>query len=108
MPVTRRGNLYDNIDQTNAAGFLFRDDEAGLDPHRHSAIDTSAEDGYPGAGTYVKKGNSNMVSRGVIASTAREHGAPCEATGVGTSRSFWSQPSTHHSFKGHCSFCNSS
>ena len=31
MPVTRRGgNLYDNIDQTNAAGFLFRDDASAM------------------------------------------------------------------------------
>ncbi|KAI0406312.1 ARM repeat-containing protein [Xylaria palmicola] len=31
MPVTRRGNIYDNIDQTNTTGFLFRDDDPALD-----------------------------------------------------------------------------
>jgi hypothetical protein len=45
MPVTRRGNLYDNIDQTNSAAFLFRDDEATIDTN-FAAIEAS-EDSFP-------------------------------------------------------------
>jgi len=65
MPVTRRGNLYDNIDQTNAAGFLFRDDEAGSDPHRHSAIDSSADEGYPVP--FTKRVNHNQAPSSTVA-----------------------------------------
>lgn len=59
MPVTRRGNpLYDNIDQTNAAGFLFRDDESNQDTNNYNALDTTGEDGFP----KLIKGNPNRVS----------------------------------------------
>ncbi|KAI1175725.1 ARM repeat-containing protein [Nemania sp. FL0916] len=43
MPVTRRGNLYDNIDQTNAAGFLFRDDDPAIDSGNYSGLDLAEE-----------------------------------------------------------------
>ncbi|KAI0163224.1 armadillo-type protein [Pestalotiopsis sp. NC0098] len=59
MPVTRRGNpLYDNIDQTNAAGFLFRDDESTQDANNYNALDTTGEDGFP----KLIKGNPNRLS----------------------------------------------
>ncbi|KXJ96878.1 armadillo-type protein [Microdochium bolleyi] len=88
MPVTRRGNLYDNIDQTNAAGFLFRDDEAGADPHRYSAIDTSADDGYPGA--YQKKNNSNKMPSSTAAMDLATQRAGGESTSSG-----WGTMSRH-------------
>ena len=48
LPVTRRGNLYDNIDQTNAAGFLFRDDDSPADSATYSAVKTGIpEDNFP-------------------------------------------------------------
>lgn len=60
MPVTRRGNpLYDNIDQTNAAGFLFRDDESNMDSN-YTGIDTSGDDGFPKM--LPSKANPNRVS----------------------------------------------
>ncbi|KAI5864268.1 ARM repeat-containing protein [Durotheca rogersii] len=59
MPVTRRGNLYDNIDQTNTAGFLFRDDESSMDLGNFSGVDT-VEDNFPQL--YAQKGNPNMLS----------------------------------------------
>ncbi|KAI0025815.1 armadillo-type protein [Xylariomycetidae sp. FL0641] len=59
MPVTRRGNIYDNIDQTNAAGFLFRDDENAADSNNYAGID-SGEDSFPQL--YSKKGNPTMLS----------------------------------------------
>lgn len=58
MPVTRRGNLYDNIDQTNAAGFLFRDDDSGMEP-TYTAVDTG-DNGFPKL--YTQKPNPNRVS----------------------------------------------
>lgn len=58
MPVTRRGNLYDNLDQTNTAGFLFRDDESSIDMS-YAAID-GGEDSFPQL--YAQKGNPTMVS----------------------------------------------
>ncbi|ETS79063.1 hypothetical protein PFICI_08916 [Pestalotiopsis fici W106-1] len=62
MPVTRRGNpLYDNIDQTNAAGFLFRDDDSNLEGN-YTALDTS-EDGFP----KLVKGNPNRLSTSSVA-----------------------------------------
>lgn len=46
MPVTRRSNnLYDNIDQTNTTGFLFRDDETTMDSN-FSGMNTGDE-GFP-------------------------------------------------------------
>lgn len=59
MPVTRRGNLYDNIDQTNTTGFLFRDDESTIDLSSYATIDGS-EDNFPQL--YAQKGNPNVVS----------------------------------------------
>ncbi|KAI0113722.1 ARM repeat-containing protein [Nemania sp. FL0031] len=59
MPVTRRGNLYDNIDQTNTTGFLFRDDDATIDPGNYSSMDSS-EDHFPQL--HSQKGNPNMLS----------------------------------------------
>lgn len=58
MPVTRRGNLYDNLDQTNTAGFLFRDDESSMDLN-YAGID-AGEDNFPQL--YAQKGNPNVVS----------------------------------------------
>lgn len=62
MPVTRRGNLYDNIDQTNTTGFLFRDDESSMDLNNFSNISNidASEDGFPQL--YAQKGNPNVVS----------------------------------------------
>lgn len=60
MPVTRRGNpLYDNIDQTNAAGFLFRDDESAMEPN-YAGLDNAGDDGFPKM--IAQKANSNRVS----------------------------------------------
>lgn len=60
MPVTRRGNpLYDNIDQTNAAGFLFRDDESMLDSN-YNGLKNVGDDGFPKM--IAQKGNANRVS----------------------------------------------
>ncbi|KAI2625489.1 ARM repeat-containing protein [Xylaria nigripes] len=58
MPVTRRGNLYDNIDQTNTTGFLFRDDDGNMDSNKYSGIDGS-EDRFPHL--HAQKGNSNVL-----------------------------------------------
>ena len=59
--MTRRGNLYDNIDQTNAAGFLFRDDDSTVDSATYSAVKAGiAEDSFPQL--YAQKGNPNVVS----------------------------------------------
>lgn len=41
MPVTRRRNLYDNIDQTNAAGFLFRDDDSTMESNNSDNMNPS-------------------------------------------------------------------
>ncbi|KAI1816403.1 ARM repeat-containing protein [Poronia punctata] len=46
FPVTRRGNLYDNIDHNNTTGFLFRDDDTNAESVSYSAIDSS-EDHFP-------------------------------------------------------------
>lgn len=60
MPVTRRGNpLYDNIDQTNAAGFLFRDDESTMES-TYAGLDNTGDDGFPKM--IAQKGNPNRVS----------------------------------------------
>lgn len=60
MPVTRRGNIYDNIDQTNTTGFLFRDDDTAMDPANYAGIDTS-EDRFPQL--HSQKGNPIVVSQ---------------------------------------------
>ncbi|KAI0181971.1 ARM repeat-containing protein [Hypoxylon sp. FL1284] len=59
MPVTRRGNLYDNIDQTNTAGFLFRDDESSIDLTAFANMSIN-EDTFPQL--YSQKGNPNVLS----------------------------------------------
>lgn len=60
MPVTRRGNpLYDNIDQTNAAGFLFRDDESTMDSN-YNGLKNGGDDGFPKL--IAQKSNPNRVS----------------------------------------------
>lgn len=59
MPVTRRGNLYDNIDQTNTTGFLFRDDDATMDSGNYSGADSN-EGHFPQL--HSQKGNPSMVS----------------------------------------------
>jgi hypothetical protein len=60
MPVTRRGNpLYDNIDQTNAAGFLFRDDDSAMDSN-YAGLDTPGDEGFPKL--IAQKDNPNRVS----------------------------------------------
>ncbi|GAP83855.2 putative RNA-binding protein [Rosellinia necatrix] len=64
MPVTRRGNLYDNIDQTNTTGFLFRDDDPSMDSGNYSSIDTN-EDHFPQL--HAQKGNPNMLSASTAA-----------------------------------------
>ncbi|KAK8093837.1 ARM repeat-containing protein [Apiospora hydei] len=63
MPVTRRGNLYDNIDQTNAAGFLFRDDDSGMEA-TYTAVDTG-DNGFPKL--YTQKPNPNRLSASSVA-----------------------------------------
>ncbi|KAK6078005.1 RNA-binding protein (pumilio domain-containing protein) [Seiridium cupressi] len=62
LPVTRRGNpLYDNIDQTNAAGFLFRDDEATMEQQNYSGLDnTTGDEGFPKL--IAQKGNPNRCA----------------------------------------------
>ncbi|KAI1497031.1 armadillo-type protein [Biscogniauxia marginata] len=78
MPVTRRGNLYDNIDQTNTTGFLFRDDDPTMDSNNYAGIDAN-EDNFPQL--YAQKGNPNMLS----ASSAAVDLASQLASGEGTS-----------------------
>ncbi|KAI1807701.1 ARM repeat-containing protein [Daldinia bambusicola] len=77
MPVTRRGNLYDNIDQTNTTGFLFRDDESSMDLNNFSNIDAS-EDNFPQL--YAQKGNPNVLSASSAAVDLASHRASGEAT----------------------------
>ncbi|KAI0513161.1 ARM repeat-containing protein [Xylaria bambusicola] len=59
MPVTRRGNLYDNIDQTNTTGFLFRDDDATMESGNYPSVDAN-EDHFPQL--HPQKGNPNVLS----------------------------------------------
>jgi len=54
MPVTRRGNLYDNIDHNNTTGFLFRDDDVNTESVPLSGMD-GAEDHFPRL--HSQKGN---------------------------------------------------
>ncbi|KAI5926098.1 armadillo-type protein [Camillea tinctor] len=88
MPVTRRGNLYDNIDQTNTTGFLFRDDDTTMDPSNFSGIDPS-EDNFPQL--YAQKGNPNMLS----ASSAAVDLASQLGSGEGTSTNGWGNIPRH-------------
>ncbi|KAI0009310.1 ARM repeat-containing protein [Xylariaceae sp. FL0662B] len=76
MPVTRRGNLYDNIDQTNTTGFLFRDDEASMDSNNFALID-GGEDSFPQL--YTQKGNPTMLSASSIPVDLASHRASGEA-----------------------------
>ncbi|KAI1649634.1 ARM repeat-containing protein [Daldinia loculata] len=80
MPVTRRGNLYDNIDQTNTTGFLFRDDESSMDLNNFSNISNidASEDGFPQL--YAQKGNPNVLSASSAAVDLASHRASGEAT----------------------------
>ncbi|OTB05440.1 hypothetical protein M426DRAFT_72919 [Hypoxylon sp. CI-4A] len=77
MPVTRRGNLYDNIDQTNTAGFLFRDDESSMDMNQFTSMD-AGEDNFPQL--YAQKGNPNVLSASSAAVDLASHRASGEAT----------------------------
>ncbi|KAI0381511.1 ARM repeat-containing protein [Hypomontagnella monticulosa] len=88
MPVTRRGNLYDNIDQTNTAGFLFRDDESSMDLNNYSNPD-AGEDGFPQL--YAQKGNPNVLS----ASSAAVDLASQRASGEATATNGWANISRH-------------
>ncbi|KAI1405501.1 ARM repeat-containing protein [Hypoxylon fuscum] len=87
MPVTRRGNLYDNLDQTNTAGFLFRDDESSIDMS-YAAID-GGEDSFPQL--YAQKGNPTMLS----ASSAAVDLASQLPSGETTPTSSWGNMSLH-------------
>ncbi|KAI0124941.1 putative RNA-binding protein [Xylariales sp. AK1849] len=64
MPVTRRGNLYDNIDQTNAAGFLFRDDEPNMESN-YTGINATGDEDFPKL--IAQKGNPNRLSASSVA-----------------------------------------
>ncbi|OTA54927.1 ARM repeat-containing protein [Hypoxylon sp. EC38] len=88
MPVTRRGNLYDNIDQTNTAGFLFRDDESSMDLNNFAGID-AGEDNFPQL--YAQKGNPNVLS----ASSAAVDLASQRASGEATPTNSWGNISRH-------------
>ncbi|KAI1139562.1 ARM repeat-containing protein [Hypoxylon sp. FL0543] len=88
MPVTRRGNLYDNIDQTNTAGFLFRDDESSMDLNSYTSID-AGEDNFPQL--YAQKGNPNVLS----ASSAAVDLAAQRASGETTPTNSWGNISRH-------------
>ncbi|KAI1124096.1 ARM repeat-containing protein [Nemania abortiva] len=88
MPVTRRGNLYDNIDQTNTTGFLFRDDDATMDPGNYPNIDSS-EDHFPQL--HSQKGNPNVLS----ASTAGMDLTSPLGNSEGTSGNGWGNISRH-------------
>ncbi|KAI1431735.1 ARM repeat-containing protein [Xylaria sp. CBS 124048] len=81
MPVTRRGNPYDNIDQTNTTGFLFRDDDAVMDANTYSSIDAS-EDRLPHL--HSKKGNTNMLSASTTATSQLGSGEGTATNGWGT------------------------
>ncbi|KAI0843347.1 ARM repeat-containing protein [Hypoxylon sp. FL0890] len=88
MPVTRRGNLYDNIDQTNTAGFLFRDDESSMDLNNYAGMD-AGEDNFPQL--YAQKGNPNVLS----ASSAAVDLAAQRASGEATPSNNWGNVSRH-------------
>ncbi|KAI8634119.1 ARM repeat-containing protein [Xylariaceae sp. FL1651] len=88
MPVTRRGNLYDNIDQTNTTGFLFRDDDATMDSGNYSGIDPN-EDHFPQL--HAQKGNPNVLS----ASSAAVDLASQLGGGEATATNGWGNISRH-------------
>lgn len=88
MPVTRRGNLYDNIDQTNTAGFLFRDDDATMDSSNYSGADSN-EGHFPQL--HSQKGNPSMLS----ASTAAMDLASQRGSGEGITANGWGNISRH-------------
>ncbi|KAI1869446.1 hypothetical protein JX265_006536 [Neoarthrinium moseri] len=65
MPVTRRGNpLYDNIDQTNAAGFLFGDDDNTMESS-YAGLDKAGDDGFPKL--IAQKDNPHRLSASSVA-----------------------------------------
>lgn len=88
MPVTRRGNIYDNIDQTNTTGFLFRDDDTAMDPANYAGIDTS-EDRFPQL--HSQKGNPIVLS----ASTAAMDLASQLGNSEATTTNGWGNISRH-------------
>ncbi|KAI0205520.1 ARM repeat-containing protein [Astrocystis sublimbata] len=88
MPVTRRGNIYDNIDQTNTAGFLFRDDDANMDNANYSSPDGGEN---PYAQFSSQKSNSNVLpSSSSAADMAAQLGS-----GEGTAANGWGNISRH-------------
>ncbi|KAI1765847.1 ARM repeat-containing protein [Hypoxylon sp. FL1150] len=87
MPVTRRGNLYDNIDQTNTTGFLFRDDETTLDLASFANMDPNED--FPQL--YAQKGNPNVLS----ASSAAVDLASQLPSGETTPTNGWGSLSRH-------------
>ncbi|KAI0860303.1 ARM repeat-containing protein [Xylaria cubensis] len=87
MPVTRRGNIYDNIDQTNTTGFLFRDDDSTMDAGNYSGIDAS-EDLFPQLRS--QKSNPNLST-----STAAVDLAVQLGSGEGTTTNGWGNISRH-------------
>lgn len=90
LPVTRRGNLYDNIDQTNAAGFLFRDDDSTMDSSNFANMKPIApEDSFPQL--YAQKGNPNVLS----ASTAAADLASQLGNGENAGTNGWGNISRH-------------
>ncbi|KAI0542169.1 ARM repeat-containing protein [Xylaria digitata] len=88
MPVTRRGNLYENIDQTNTTGFLFRDDDTAMDSGNYHGADTN-EDHFPQL--RAQKGNPNVLS----ASTAAMDLASQLGGSEGTTTNGWGNISRH-------------
>ncbi|KAI0472480.1 ARM repeat-containing protein [Xylaria cf. heliscus] len=88
LPVTRRGNIYDNIDQTNTTGFLFRDDDTTMDAGKYSGIDAS-DDLFPQL--HSQKGNPNVLS----ASTAAVDLAVQLGSSEGTTTNGWGNISRH-------------
>ncbi|TGJ82600.1 hypothetical protein E0Z10_g6169 [Xylaria hypoxylon] len=85
---TNAGNLYDNIDQTNTAGFLFRDDDATMDSGNYPRADTS-EDHFPQL--HAQKGNPSMLS----ASTAAMDLASQLGSSEGAPTNGWGNISRH-------------
>ncbi|KAI1329305.1 ARM repeat-containing protein [Xylariaceae sp. FL0255] len=88
MPVTRRGNPYDNIDQTNTTGFLFRDDDTTMDSGNYSGID-AGEDHFPQL--HAQKGNPNKLS----ASSAAMDLASQLASGEANTTNGWGNLTRH-------------
>jgi hypothetical protein len=78
LPVTRR-NLYDNIDQTNAAGFLFGDEEATMDSTSLAGLNGSED---PFSQMQSQRGN-NGVSATVDMASQLSNGEGPATTGWG-------------------------